>query len=91
MLGLHDDEAESGIRVFRRHEQVNMLEDAASRFIQHKLAQSLILRDPARLLPERFARWWRQPADDHIADFPFGMATDDMDDFARSHRLIPEA
>ena len=68
-----------------------MLEDTASRFIQHELTQRLILRDPARLLPKRFARWRRRPADNHIANLAFRVAANDVDKLVRSHGLIPES
>ena len=78
VLGLHDDEAPGGIWVLRRYKQVNVLEYAAARLVQDKTAQGLIVRDPARLLPDCFARGRGHAADDDIADLAFGMTRNQM-------------
>ena len=50
-----------------------MPEHAAAGFVEHEVAQVLIVGDPARLLPERIAGRWRNPADNHVADFAFAV------------------
>ena len=83
--GLHDDPAHLGARVFRRHEEVDVAEDAAARLVQHEVAERVVGRDEAGLLPDRVARWRRDAADDDVADLAFGMAADDVDDLAATH------
>ena len=89
MLGLHDDEAVSRIRVFGRHQQIDVLEDAATRLVQDKAAQTLIVCDPARLFPEGIARWRGHAADDDIAHFAFRMARNQMNELACAHGSNP--
>jgi hypothetical protein len=57
-----------------------MPKNAATRFIQHKTPQPIILGDETTLLPNRLAGRWRNPADNHIANFTFGVATDNIND-----------
>jgi hypothetical protein len=61
---------------------------ARGRLVEHEVAQGFILGDPARLRPDGLAGRRRHPADDHIADFTFGMATDHMNDFRGTHALL---
>src|SRR3546814_5112371 len=49
---LHDDEAHAGPWVLRRHQQVDVTEDAAARLVQYQVAQPAVAGDPARLLPQ---------------------------------------
>ena len=79
VLRLHDDEAHLRPRVLRRHQQVDVAEDAAARLVEDEVAQRLVAGDEARLLPERVARRRRDAADDDVADLAFGMAADHMD------------
>ena len=43
-----------GARVLRRNQQIHVTEDAAARLVQHEIAQRLVLRDEARLLPRSY-------------------------------------
>jgi hypothetical protein len=67
-------------RVLGRHQQVDMAEHPATGLVEDEVAQGLVLGDPARLFPHRGAGWRRDAADDDIADFAFGVATDYVDD-----------
>jgi hypothetical protein len=87
--GLHDDEAHLRPRVLGRHEEIDVAKDAAARFVEHEIAQGLIARDEARLLPQRVAGRRRDAADDDVADFAGGVAAHDMDDLGRSHGSFP--
>ena len=58
-----------------------MAKHAAARFVEHEVAQGFVLGDPARLFPHGGAGRWGDTADDHVADFAFGVAADDVDDF----------
>ena len=78
--GLHDDPAHPRPRVLRRNQQVDVPEDAAARLVQHEIAQRLVLRDEARLLPDRIARRREHAADDDVADLAFGVAAHHMND-----------
>ena len=49
-----------------------------SRLVQQEAAQRPVLRDVARLLPQRAARRRGDPADHDVADFSAGMAIDDL-------------
>jgi hypothetical protein len=61
--------------------------DAAARLVEDEIARDAVLGDEARLLPQGFARRRRNSADNHVADLPFGMAGDDVDDFRGSHGI----
>jgi hypothetical protein len=58
-----------------------MSENATARFIEKKIAQGLIASDEARLLPDRFAGWWKYAADNDVANLSLGVAPDNMNDF----------
>jgi hypothetical protein len=73
VLRFHDDEAELRVRVPGGHQQVDMPEDAAARFIQHEIAQGLVAGDPGPLVPQGVAGRGRNAADDDVADFALGM------------------
>ena len=81
----HDDEAHLGFGIFCWHQQIDVTEDTATWFVQHKLSQCSITGDKAGLLPDRVAGWWGDTAHDHITHFAFGMAVDDVDGFCRPH------
>ena len=85
VLGLHDDEGRVGARVLRRHEQVDVAEDAAARLVEDEVAQGLVLGDPAALLPDRLAGRRQDAADDDVADLALGMGGDDVDGPGRAH------
>jgi hypothetical protein len=53
-------------------------EDAATRLIENEVSQRFVFRDPAGLFPDGCPRRRCNATDDNIADFPFGMAADDM-------------
>ena len=62
-----------------------MTEYTASWLVQKKVAESLIFCNPVALFPKRFTRWWRDPSDDDVPYFTFGVARHDMDCFFASH------
>ena len=64
-----------------------MPENTATRLIENEIAQGLIARDEARLLPQGFTWRGRDATDDHVADLAFGMARDDVDNFRGSHGI----
>ncbi len=78
---LHDDEAHLRLRVLWRHQQIDVAKHPPAWFVEHKVAQHVVIGNPARLFPQRIAGRRCDAADDHVADFAFRMATDDMDDF----------
>ena len=51
-----------------------MPEHTAARFVQNKVAQGLIPRDEASLIPESVDRRWGDTSDDDISNLTFGMA-----------------
>jgi hypothetical protein len=57
-----------------------MAEHATAGLVQHEVPQRFVLRDEARLLPDRVAGRWRDAADDDVADLAFGVAAYDMND-----------
>ena len=65
--------------MFRWYQQIYMTEDSTSWFIQNEISESLIARDPLRLLPKRVTRRRFYAADDYIANLPFGVTTDYFD------------
>ena len=85
ILGLHDDETHLRPRVLGWHEQIDVPKDPAARLIEEEIAQRPILGDETRLLPQGCARRRWNSADDHVADFALGVASDDMDDFGSAH------
>jgi len=85
MLWLHDDEPERGLIVFRRGQQVEVLEDTAPRFIQNEPAQPLILFNPAGFLPDGITRRWSHAADNDVSNLAFGMTRHDLYDRRRFH------
>ncbi len=85
MLGLHDDEAESGLRPDRRHQQVDVLEYTAAGLVQHQVTQALIAGNPAGLLPQARARRRIDAADDNVADFALGMTGHHVNDLVAFH------
>ena len=58
---------------------------AAARLMQQEPAQGPVLRQPARLRPQRVSRWRAYAADNHVAHFAFGVATDHIDRMFASH------
>ena len=62
-----------------------MSKDSASGFVQDEPAQFAVIGDEVSLLPQRLARWSRNATDDHISDFAFGVATNDMDNLRGVH------
>ena len=85
VYGFHDDEAVVGLGMFRRQQQVDVLEHATAGFVEHEPAQPAILRDPFGLLPQAVAGRRRHAADDHVADLALGVAGNDVDDALTSH------
>ena len=73
------------LEFFGRHQQVDVPEHAAARLVQDEFAQPLVAGDEARHFPQGLARRRGHPADDHIADFSFGMAADDRYDVLGAH------
>ena len=67
-----------GLRMFWRNQQIDMAEDAATRFIQDKIAQRLVLRNEPRLLPDGGPRRGCNAPHNDVSDFAFGMAVYDM-------------
>ena len=86
VLRLHHDPADVSGRVLGRNQQVDVTKYAPTRLLQDEVAQGLVARDEARLFPDGLARRWRHAADDDVADFPLGVAADDVNDATRSHR-----
>ena len=68
-----------------RHDQVDVAKNAAARLIEQKTSKDLVTGDETGLLPQAVAGRRRNPADDDVADLPFGMARYDMDDFGSTH------
>jgi hypothetical protein len=64
-------------------------EHAAPRFVEDEVSQRLVSGDEAALLPDGVARRRRHAADNHVADFAFGMAAYDVDVFGCSHCPSP--
>ncbi len=62
-----------------------MAEHAATRLVQHEVAQGLVTGDEARLLPHCIARRRGHATDDDITDFAFCVTADNMDDFGAAH------
>jgi hypothetical protein len=62
-------------------------ENSATRLVENEIAQGLVARDEARLLPQGFARRGRDATDDHVADLAFGMARDDVDNSRGSYGI----
>ena len=65
-----------------------MPENAAAGFVQHEAPQSIVIRDPARLFPERVAGWRLDAGDDDIADLALRVASDDLYYAARLHASL---
>ena len=82
---LHDDPAHPGSRILGRDEQVVVPEHSAARLVQHEIAQRFVLRDEARLLPDRVAGRRGDAADDDVAHFAFRVAAYDMNDRGRAN------
>ena len=51
------------------------------RLVEHEVAEVLVPVDPPGLLPQRVPRRRGDPSHDHVADLPFGVATDNLDRF----------
>jgi hypothetical protein len=77
-----------GFGVLGGNEQIIVTEYPTSRLIKQEVAQDLILCNPARLLPNCFPRWWGNTADNYVPDFTFRMTTDNVDNFAGSHKRM---
>jgi hypothetical protein len=65
---------------YSRHEQIDVPENSTTRLVENEIAQGLVARDEARLLPQGFARRGRDATDDHVADLALGVAGNDVDD-----------
>ena len=65
-----------------------MSKDSASGFVQDEPAQFAVIGDEVSLLPQRLARWNRNATDDHISDFAFGVATNDMDNLTLATLVV---
>jgi hypothetical protein len=64
-----------------------MLEHTTPWFIQNKLAQGLVIVNPAGLLPNTITRRWGHTTDDDVSDFTFSVTRNDVDDLRRSHLI----
>ncbi len=64
-----------------RDQQVDVAEHAAAGFVEDEVTQGFVPGDPARLFPHGGAGRRGDTADDHVADFAFGVAADYMNDF----------
>jgi hypothetical protein len=62
-----------------------MAKYAAPWFIQNELSKFIVRGNKSGLLIKRFPWWWIYPTYDYISDFTFGMTTDNMDSFYRTH------
>ena len=62
-----------------------MSKDSASGFVQDEPAQFAVIGNEVSLLPQRLARWCGNATDDHISNFAFGVATNDMDNLRGVH------
>ena len=58
-----------------------MPEHSAARFVQDEVAQRLVAPERLAHFPQGFAGRRGDAADDHVADFAFGMGRDDVDGF----------
>ena len=56
-----------------------MTKNAATRLVEHEVAQRLVLIDPTRLLPQRRTGRWLDTTNNDIADLAFGVTTDNLD------------
>ena len=65
-----------------------MFENAAPGFVEYEISQTLVFGNPAGLFPQGCAGWWADPANDDIADFPFGMAGNHVYEFLTSHGFL---
>jgi hypothetical protein len=54
---------------------------AAAWFIQHKLTKFVVGCNETRLIVQSLTRWWIYAANNDVAYFAFGMATNNMDCF----------
>ena len=87
----HDDPRDLRSRIFRRHEKVHVPKDPASRLVENKTTQAVILLDEAPLLPDRLAGRRSHPTDDDVSHFTFSVAGDDMNHLGCSHRDRPSS
>src|SRR6056297_2106632 len=62
-----------------------MPKDPPARLVQDKAAQSVILRDEPRLIPEGFAGGRRNAAGDHIAHLALGMGREHLNRLQATH------
>lgn len=62
-----------------------MAEHPAARFVQHEVAQGLVLRNPAALFPDGVTGRRHHTADDHVADLALGMGGNHVDGLAAAH------
>jgi hypothetical protein len=82
MLGLHDNETESGLFVFWRDQQIDMFENTPSWLVQNESTQSLIIINPARLLPNAVTGRRGHPTDNDVANFTFRMTGHNVNYFS---------
>ena len=73
MLWLHHYEAEFGVRMFCRHQQVDVPEHPAAWFVQYKVAELFIIGNECTLFPQRFTGWWCDTTHDYISHLTFCM------------------
>ena len=71
-----------------RNQQVDVPEDPTSRFVENEVTQGFIFGNEPRLFPNRLARRGRDPTDDDVSDFPFGVAFDKVDGPFALHCLL---
>ena len=83
---LHDDVAGGAVGPQRRHDQVRVHRDATARLAEQQPPKRVVRAQRLHPLEDRLARRRQDPADDHVADLPAGMAADHGDRPARSHR-----
>lgn len=58
-----------------------MTKHPAARFVQHKVAQGLVLCDVRSHVPQGLARWWYNTTDDDVANLTLSMAGDNVNGF----------
>jgi hypothetical protein len=63
-----------------------MAKYSAAWLVEHETPEPVILFDETTLLPKRIPRRRRNTTHNHVADFPFRVATDHMNDPGCSHR-----
>ncbi|MNP78092.1 hypothetical protein D3C76_1756350 [compost metagenome] len=58
-----------------------MPEYTSAWLVEEESTQYIISLDPARLLPKCLPWWWCNPANNDVADFTFGVAANNVNNF----------